>query len=650
MYNSWIDPDGEEHFIDQWHEKWAKAYIQQHNLKIPDFNSMVEHYHQDYIGVYTLLYHGWIRRAEECNFTVWTLDREKKDIIFILAKKSGCEKIKVDDYNHDYINIKVSNQPPEALYESKISLKKLILESVIDIDASFIKDELNKNVSKFTSDLSSLDVVTLLNDIFFQHSIYFDIEDKESNRNDYAQVGVVEGYIDEALNIHILLNNDIWEELDDPNWFKSFSNVLNSVISHELVHREQLTRASEIKPVNMASNFTYLSDKREIMANAKSAVNEFLNLGYSKEQILKKLREPRNKEIYPSVEESEVFWQYLEHFGLDEDDPVMKLFLTYMYQYLTRNITEQKTKYNLGGVASIDIDPAEKHNLPYESIKIYRGEAFDWLDDFLKRFGGFPQKGDEVTVKIDRLTSFSTEQDTANIFAFQYNDRENAFRVVYSLIVKGDDIHDLNFDNEYQKYKFRVEHEILLKPGRYTVKIEKIVYPFLSDLKAPTWLISTEDATKNIKNKLWARKEQDKEEYVQFLIANKTNLREQKNYVRYFAWVDPRGKIHPCPTGTVHDDFAASWIKKNDREMWKLLGGESESFDSFRKSTEYLLKLGWTRQSDCSFEVDRITKTIVWNIHDAAKEIGCGTVFVSSLQSDYDFVELPLDQFIEEYG
>jgi len=308
-----------------------------------------------------------------------------------------------------------------------------------------------------------------------------------------------------------------------------------------------------------------------------------------------------------------------------------------------------ETKYNLGGVASIDIDPAEKHNLPYESIKIYRGEAFDWLDDFLKRFGGFPQKGDEVTVKIDRLTSFSTEQDTANIFAFQYNDRDNAFRVVYSLVAKSDDIHDLNFDNEYQKYKFKVEHEILLKPGRYIVKIEKIVYPFLSDLKAPTWLISTEDATKNIKSKLWARKEQDKEEYVQFLIANKANLREQKNYVRYFAWVDPKGKIHPCPTGTIHDDWAMRYLQNTDIETWTTIKGNVGESD-YRQFSEYLLKLGWTRQSDCSFEVDRITKTIVWNIHDAAKEIGCRTVFVSSLQSDYDFIELPLDQFVAEYG
>ena len=214
------------------------------------------------------------------------------------------------------------------------------MESAIDVDATFVKDELNKNINKFTSDLSSMDVVNILNDIFFQHSIYFDIDARESNRDDYAKVGVVEGYIDDKLNIHIILNNDIWEELDDSQWFKSFLNVLDSIISHELVHREQLTRSSEIKSVNMASNFTYLSDKREIMANAKSAVNEFLNVGYSKKQILQKLREPQNREINPGIEESEVFWQYTEHF--DFNDPVMKLFLTYMYQYLTKQIIEQK--------------------------------------------------------------------------------------------------------------------------------------------------------------------------------------------------------------------------------------------------------------------------------------------------------------------
>jgi hypothetical protein len=77
----------------------------------------------------------------------------------------------------------------------------------------------------------------------------------------------------------------------------------------------------------------YLSNKQELMAYAREAVEEFTRF-YPKEKILNRLRNPFSTNIFPDRSESDTFWTYTEWFSANEQP--FKTFLKYMYQYLTK--------------------------------------------------------------------------------------------------------------------------------------------------------------------------------------------------------------------------------------------------------------------------------------------------------------------------
>lgn len=122
-------------------------------------------------------------------------------------------------------------------------------------------------------------------------------------------------------------------------------------------------------------------------------------------------------------------------------------------------------------------------------------------------------------------------------------------------------------------------------------------------------------------------------------------LYEQRNYERFFALIDPNGKVHKCNSGQIHDSWAHDYLLKNHRLMWNVL--KSDNVDDSRVFTEYLLERGWVRQSNCSFETNSMRKSVCWNIYEAAKNIGCNSVFI-----DYhgSIIEAPIEKFIEENG
>jgi hypothetical protein len=120
---------------------------------------------------------------------------------------------------------------------------------------------------------------------------------------------------------------------------------------------------------------------------------------------------------------------------------------------------------------------------------------------------------------------------------------------------------------------------------------------------------------------------------------------EQRNYQRYFAWIDTDGKTHKCDPGQIHDSWAHDYMLKNHRLMWNVL--KSDNVDDSRVFTEYLLERGWIRQSDCSFETSSMRKSVCWNIYEAAKSAGCNSVFVDHHGK---IVEGSLEKFIEENG
>ena len=124
------------------------------------------------------------------------------------------------------------------------------------------------------------------------------------------------------------------DTFDDERLTQSFFSAAKNVIEHELVHRGQQDRASApIRGDDPDNVIKYLSNPKEIMAMARQAVNQYLDVGYSKAQVLQLLRAPWKKQDgVPGREESDVFWNYTEHF--DGKDPVFKKMVRMMADYL----------------------------------------------------------------------------------------------------------------------------------------------------------------------------------------------------------------------------------------------------------------------------------------------------------------------------
>jgi hypothetical protein len=111
--------------------------------------------------------------------------------------------------------------------------------------------------------------------------------------------------------------------------FKKFKDFCDKVARHETVHMQQagkIQAPNEYELPDMSNRETYLADKREIMAYARTSVDEMIQAKMSPEKIRKELGKKN-----PSIK-SHAYNLYLNTFG--PDHKIFKRFLKSVYQYL----------------------------------------------------------------------------------------------------------------------------------------------------------------------------------------------------------------------------------------------------------------------------------------------------------------------------
>jgi len=205
---------------------------------------------------------------------------------------------------------------------------------IIDILESIKGDLIGK-------DYGNLEIENLLNKAFNKYRINFERGFNETTRDNWGEVGIIEGYIYENGNIYIVYGDNFYLTFEDDYLWDNFKKVCTSIISHELTHRDQfikiLKNQNYVKPVSRITNSSYLSDDKEIQAFAREALEEYIQLGYNKNQILQLIKTPTgNNKDQASKEESDSFWYYYDYFSDPQygNPKVWKKFLKYMYQYL----------------------------------------------------------------------------------------------------------------------------------------------------------------------------------------------------------------------------------------------------------------------------------------------------------------------------
>jgi len=128
--------------------------------------------------------------------------------------------------------------------------------------------------------------------------------------------------------------------LDNPDFWRIpiFGEIVNDVVSHELIHAEQVRRSDGVKYILPSPNDLgkYFSDKNEVMAFSWTIANELRKNGRDKERaiaVLKSLKSKSNligpmsrmvDDIYKNCDEKTInryhkyIYMYLEEFYKDE--------------------------------------------------------------------------------------------------------------------------------------------------------------------------------------------------------------------------------------------------------------------------------------------------------------------------------------------
>jgi len=191
--------------------------------------------------------------------------------------------------------------------------------------------------------LSTIEILDILNDALKSLKIKFDINIDEIGENyDYNAVGITHAYIESDGEITICVSDDLYDKFYDETSWEDFIRVVKNILIHEFTHYNQLNKSdNNFKSVDISSNIKYLSNIHEIEAHANQAIEQFLQINYSKNDIKRLLKNPTIDNT-PSPQESGAFWKYWDTFYGEYGDPVIwKKFLKYCYQYLDE-INESK--------------------------------------------------------------------------------------------------------------------------------------------------------------------------------------------------------------------------------------------------------------------------------------------------------------------
>ena len=215
-----------------------------------------------------------------------------------------------------------------------------LLEAVIHVDSTDVMAAVRRAVKGLVGKgLATEEIVDGLNLATVSYDVVFEPKYARNIRLNYDEVSSNIAGGGTADDGTIIVNYDTEHGLEEVfaeegEQLRDFLTAVQNVVDHELVHREQLDRSNgQARGKDPHDTANYLAQPEESMAMAKQAANQFLQLGYTKQQVLNLLRAPwRKRDGVPDRGESDIFWTYTEYF--DGQDPAWQRFARYMSDYL----------------------------------------------------------------------------------------------------------------------------------------------------------------------------------------------------------------------------------------------------------------------------------------------------------------------------
>jgi len=226
------------------------------------------------------------------------------------------------------------------------SLHNFLMENII-LPLDFktyinkIKDKRFNNLDSINNMFKDIDVV-FSDYSFFYDNLGSDEEKKVAPKNDNrkSESGFKFALYNQNIDkINIVVNSkEFLEYLNDlcnssQKEKEHFYNFLEQVLRHESIHLQQAKKMGD--KYNLLSSPTdpqkYFSDQKEIMAYARSLIDDLINNGYTKEEIKDGLRNKKQLDTWIHM----VYKKYV-------DIKKYRTFLKYAYLYLETDLSDKK--------------------------------------------------------------------------------------------------------------------------------------------------------------------------------------------------------------------------------------------------------------------------------------------------------------------
>lgn len=213
-----------------------------------------------------------------------------------------------------------------------------ILENIIDINKQLkkIMSKFNEAKNIFLKNCDMHKKIYLLNNAFRDLKIKFVCFEHNDNEKPLGRTGIIYSSltpINSSDSIVLEFDTIIQDSKFMQKNYDEFLKEIEHLISHELVHVEQLKRderdKTNIHGTSKIEPEKYTKDKREIMAFANEFINELKKKKYSRKQMLNIIQHPH--QFQETIFKTSAI-NYLNKFE-KLDDKTLKLFLKYSYLY-----------------------------------------------------------------------------------------------------------------------------------------------------------------------------------------------------------------------------------------------------------------------------------------------------------------------------
>lgn len=208
--------------------------------------------------------------------------------------------------------------------------KEFVNEAAIHVDMTLINAKI-KHIKTLDIKTESK-LVDVLNLLFKHEDIEFKLDLSRAGTNGCG--GGTIGYRDNSLIVFINIVANAVKFLKKK--FPLFAMTLSSIIEHELIHKDQLSKTPKNAAIKASSAIhgqadAYFANKNEIMAYANTIVRELQGAGHTDKDILEIIKHAtmyRDEMIPPALR------IYLDKFY--NTPKVLNRIYKYMYAYLTK--------------------------------------------------------------------------------------------------------------------------------------------------------------------------------------------------------------------------------------------------------------------------------------------------------------------------